>query len=75
VSKKIKRDEKRSQRADRHLRDYIKEVKEGRRAYDAVSMQRRVMGSARVQVPYRGIAVDFDGQFIYLPQGTERGTA
>ena len=75
VSKKLKRDEKRSQRADRHLREYIKEVKEGRRAYDAVSMQRRVMGSARVQVPYHGIAVDFDGEFMYLPQGQERGTA
>lgn len=75
VSKKIKRDESRSPRADRTLRDYIREVKEGKRAYDAASVQRRVMGSARVQVPYNGIAVDFDGgTFLYLPQGRERGS-
>jgi ATP-dependent Clp protease ATP-binding subunit ClpA len=75
VSKKLKRDDARSSRADRSLREYIREVKEGKRAYDAVSVQRRVMGTARLQVPYAGIAVDFDGkEFIYLPQGRERGT-
>lgn len=75
VSKKLKRDEVRSQRADRSLREYIREVKEGKRAYDAMSVQRRVMGSARIQVPYKGIAVDFDGgEFLYLPQGQERGS-
>ena len=75
VSKKLKRDEVRSVRADRSLRDYIREVKEGKRAYDAVSVQRRVMGTARIQVPYRGIAVDFTGgEFLYLPQGQERGS-
>lgn len=75
VSKKLKRDEVRSVRADRTLREYIREVKEGKRAYDAVSVQRRVMGTARIQVPYRGIAVDFDGKdFLYLPQGKERGS-
>jgi len=75
VSKKLKRDDARSMRADRSLREYIREVKEGKRAYDAVSVQRRVMGTARLQVPYRGIAVDYDGgEFVYLPQGRERGT-
>ena len=75
VSKKLKRDEIRSHRADRSLRDYIREVKEGKRAYDAISVQRRVMGTARIHVPYRGIAVDFDGgDFVYLPQGQERGS-
>ncbi|HEY3176406.1 MAG TPA: AAA family ATPase [Candidatus Polarisedimenticolia bacterium] len=75
VSKKLKRDEVRSQRSDRSLRDYIREVKEGKRAYDALLVQRRVMGQARIQVPYKGIAVDYDGDiFLYLPQGQERGT-
>ncbi len=74
VSKRLKRDEKRSQHSDRNLRDYIRELKDGRRAYDAVSVQRRVMGSARLQVPYHGIAVDFDGSFRYMPQGRERGS-
>jgi len=75
VSKKLKRDEVRSARTDRSLRDYIREVKEGKRAYDAVSVQRRVMGTARIQVPYRGIAVDVvEGDFVYLPQGQERGS-
>jgi len=75
VSKRLKRDEVRSPRADRTLREYIREVKEGKRAYDPLSVQRRVMGTARIQVPYRGIAVDFDGgQFLYLPQGQERGS-
>jgi len=75
VSKKLKRDEVRSTRTDRSLRDYIREVKEGKRAYDAVSVQRRVMGTARIQVPYRGIAVDLvGGEFVYLPQGQERGS-
>ena len=75
VSKKLKRDETRVARSDRNLREYIREVKEGKRAYDATSIQRRVMGSARVQVSYTGIAVDFDGgEFLYLPQGRERGS-
>ncbi len=75
VSKKLKRDEIRSPRADRTLRDYIREVKEGKRAYDPLSVQRRVMSTARIQVPYKGIAVDFDGgEFLYLPQGRERGS-
>lgn len=75
VSKKLKRDEVRSSRSDRSLREYIREVKEGKRAYDALLVQRRVMSSARIQVPYKGIAVDYDGdQFLYLPQGAERGT-
>ena len=75
VSKKLKRDEIRSRVADQTLRDYIREVKEGKRAYDPLSMQRRVMSTARIQVPYKGIAVDFDGgQFNYLPQGKEHGS-
>jgi hypothetical protein len=75
VSKKLKRDEIRSPRADRTLRDYIREVKEGKRAYDPQSVQRRVMSTARIQVPYKGIAVDYDGgEFLYLPQGRERGS-
>lgn len=75
VSKKLKRDENRSPRADRTLREYIREVKEGKRAYDPLSMQRRVIGTARIQVPYKGIAVDYDGgEFLYLPQGREIGS-
>ncbi|HKY31788.1 MAG TPA: AAA family ATPase [Candidatus Polarisedimenticolia bacterium] len=75
VSKKLKRDEIRSPRADRTLREYIREVKEGKRAYDPLSVQRRVMSTARIQVPYKGIAVDYDGgEFLYLPQGRERGS-
>ena len=75
VSKKLKRDEIRSPRADRTLREYIREVKEGKRAYDPQSVQRRVMSTARIQVPYKGIAVDYDGgEFLYLPQGRERGS-
>jgi ATP-dependent Clp protease ATP-binding subunit ClpA len=75
VSKKLKRDEIRSQRSDRSLRDYIREVKEGKRAYDALLVQRRVLGQARIQVPYKGVAVDYDGDvFLYLPTGQERGS-
>jgi hypothetical protein len=75
VSKKLRRDDGRSTMADRTLRDYIREVKEGKRAYDPVAMQRRVVNTARMQVPYTGIAIDFDGgAFLYLPQGKERGS-
>jgi len=75
VSKKLRRDDGRSTMADRTLRDYIREVKEGKRAYDPVAMQRRVVNTARMQVPYSGVAIDFDGGgFLYLPQGKERGS-
>jgi len=75
VSKKLRRDDGRSTMADRTLRDYIREVKEGKRAYDPVAMQRRVVSTARMQVPYTGVAIDFDGgEFLYLPQGKERGS-
>ncbi len=75
VSKKLRRDDSRSTMADKTLRDYIREVKEGKRAYDPHAMQRRVMTTARLQVPYRGVAIDFDENgFTYLPMGKERGS-
>jgi len=66
VSKKLKRDEKSTDRNVRPILEYLREVRAGRRIYREHDAERLVHAQARVRVPYRRLRIDFrDGEFVY----------
>jgi len=68
IAKKLRQDD-RGTPADsrRALIDWLREAREGRRAYSPEELARRVQESARAHVDYRGLRVVFrDGAFDYV---------
>jgi len=68
IAKKI-RDEDHASDDDRaRLINWLREVRDGQRPYDAEDVRRRVMELARVQPGYRGLSIGHDGEnFTYSP--------
>ena len=67
VSKRLKRDEMRSQTETGDLLAYLREVRDGKRALDPSAVD-QILEQARAQVPYDRLEIDFDnGAFVYLP--------
>ena len=68
IAKKI-RSEDRSDDADRaRMIDWLRDIREGKRPYDANEVQRRVTELARIQPGYRTLKIEYDGeQFVYSP--------
>ncbi|HXI03970.1 MAG TPA: AAA family ATPase, partial [Candidatus Saccharimonadales bacterium] len=68
ISKRLKRDERRSPRETGDLLLYLREVRDGKRALDPSAVD-QILAQARAQVPYDTLEVDFDhGEFVYEPQ-------
>ncbi len=69
VSRKIKADEPVRQAVSRRVLHYVRELKLGKRAFDAKEVRSRVLRHARARVPYRRVVVDFrQGRFSYEGQ-------
>ena len=68
IAKKI-RDEDRSSNDERALLlDWLRDVRDGQRPYDADEIRRRVLDLSRVQPGYGGLTIGFDGEaFSYTP--------
>ena len=68
IAKKI-RNEDRSSGDDRaQLLDWLRELRDGKRAYDAQEVRRKVLELARVRPGYAALEISFDGEsFSYTP--------
>ncbi|MFQ5718692.1 MAG: AAA family ATPase [Acidobacteriota bacterium] len=70
ISRKIKADETRPSRGSRRILRYLRELKGNKRPFDLDAVRQRVLGQARVRVPYARIIVDHrDGEFTYRGVG------
>lgn len=66
VSKRLKKDDTRSSTSDGAILEYLREVRSETRAFDPEEMRSRVLGAARVRVPYRTLTIDVEaGEFVY----------
>ena len=66
VSKRLKRDDAGGDRMEKDVLDYLRQVRNKERAFDPREVRARVLGAARVRVPYRSIVIDHeDGAFVY----------
>jgi ATP-dependent Clp protease ATP-binding subunit ClpA len=66
VSKRIKRDDEGGERLEREVLDYLRQIRRKERAFDPREVRARVLGTARVRVPYRRLTIGFeDGAFVY----------
>lgn len=73
VSKKLKRDGSYQRRDSYRIREYIRDVREGKHEYDVFSLGASVLRAVRSNVPYDGITVDFDGtEFRYHEERQQR---
>lgn len=68
IAKKIRNEDGASNDDRAKLIDWLREVRDGQRPYDAQEVRRRVLDLARVQPGYRGLSIGFDGEdFTYVP--------
>ncbi len=68
IAKKIRNEDGASNDDRAKLIDWLREVRDGQRPYDAEEVRRRVLDLARVQPGYRGLSIGFDGEdFTYVP--------
>jgi len=66
VSRKIKRDEVPSSENRESTVRYLREIREGGRAFEQEAVEREVRQQARVSVPYSRLIIDFrEGEFRY----------
>lgn len=66
VSKRLKRDDRTGPRGEKDVLEYLRQVRRKERAFDPREVRARVLGAARVKVPYRSLTIDFeDGEFTY----------
>lgn len=77
IAKKIRRDDRAVERAEREATiDWLREIRQGKRAYAAEEVRRRVMELARARLDYDALRILFeDGGFDYVAEqrGTEPG--
>jgi ATP-dependent Clp protease ATP-binding subunit ClpA len=71
IAKKIRRDDRGVEQAERGATiDWLREIRDGKRAYEAEEVRRRVMDLARAQLDYDRLRIVFrDGEFDYVPEG------
>jgi len=68
IAKKIRNEDRASNDDRAQLIDWLREVRDGQRPYDAEEVRRRVLDLARVQPGYRGLSIGYDGEnFTYSP--------
>ena len=68
IAKKIRKEDNCSAEDRAQLIEWLREVREGQRAYDADEVRQRVMDLARVQPGYDELSIGFDGEaFTYTP--------
>ena len=72
IAKKIRNEDRASNDDRAQLIDWLREVRDGQRPYDAEEVRRRVLDLARVQPGYRGLSIGYDGEnFTYEPVDTD----
>ncbi len=66
VSRRLKRDDRGGSRTGGETLEYLRQVRRKERAFDPREVRARVLGEARVRVPYRTLTIDFEsGEFVY----------
>jgi len=66
VSKRLKQDDEGTGSSDRTVLEYLRQIRRKERAFDPREVRERVLGAARVKVPYTVLTVDFaEGEFVY----------
>jgi hypothetical protein len=66
VSKRVKRDDASKGAEGGEVLDYLRQLRSKVRAFDPREVRARVLGAARVRVPYRRVTIDFEsGSFLY----------
>lgn len=66
VARRLKRDDAGGDRMEKDVLDYLRQVRNKERAFDPREVRSRVLGAARVRVPYRSLVIDFaEGAFVY----------
>ena len=75
VAKKVRRDDDGDRSGRQALVGWLRELRNGRRAFDLEQVKRRVIDSSRARLDYDTLRVVFDdGEFDYLPiDGEESG--
>ena len=69
VAKKVRRDDEGDRGGRQALVTWLRELRDGRRAFDLEQVKRRVIDSARARLDYDTLRVAFDnGRFDYLPE-------
>jgi ClpA/ClpB-like protein len=69
VSKRLKKDERRDPQETGELLSYLREAREGARAFDP-SAAGRIFDHARAHVAYGALEIDWNGRaFTYSPRG------
>ncbi|NIM60318.1 MAG: hypothetical protein GTO30_01300, partial [Acidobacteria bacterium] len=72
IAKKIRHEDRASNDERAQLIEWLREVRDGQRAYDAEEVRRRVMDLARMQPGYAALTIGFDGEvFTYSPEGSD----
>ncbi len=72
IAKKIRNEDRASNDDRAQLIDWLREVRDGQRPYDAEEVRRRVLDLARLQPGYRGLSIGYDGEnFTYEPVDTD----
>jgi MoxR-like ATPase len=72
VAKRIRRDHHHAGPELEELVRWLREVRAGRRAFDAEATRRRVLETAKARLGYDAMRIDFrDGRFEYAPLGRE----
>jgi hypothetical protein len=66
VARRLKRDDEGGDRMEKDVLDYLRQVRNKERAFDPREVRERVLGAARVRVPYRAVVIDYEnGAFVY----------
>jgi hypothetical protein len=66
VARRLKRDDAGGDRMEKDVLDYLRQVRNKERAFDPREVRARVLGAARVRVPYSTVVVGFEnGAFVY----------
>jgi len=66
VARRLKRDDAGGDRAEKAVLDYLRQVRNKERAFDPREVRARVLGAARVRVPYSAVVIDCEnGAFVY----------
>ncbi len=72
VAKQVRRDDRRAGEDRREVLDWLREMRDGRRPFDAGQVHERVSSLARAQLDYDVVRIAFrDEAFVYLPARAE----
>jgi ATP-dependent Clp protease ATP-binding subunit ClpA len=75
IAKKVRQDDTSAESDRRGLIDWLREMRSGKRVFDAEQVRRRVLDLARARLDYDTLRVVFrDGRFDYVPERPGEGS-